>query len=137
MAFQVNGTTIIDFARTFQSSAFPRTVNGFSVLGSGDLKYIRPGAVSNHVIGDYIYCGHSSANYTSGYSSSVFQAGTTHAASGFVRDKHIAFDYSYRTGGDAPVTGISGTWRVASEGMFDTNSNNNAFQQDMMFVRIS
>ncbi len=135
MAFQVNGVTVVDFTRTFASTAFPRTVNGISVLGSGDLKYIRPGAASNHVIGDYIYCGHQSAVYTSGgYPATVFQAGTTHAASGFRRDNTHAFDYKYRQGGDTAVTGISGPWRVASEGMFDTGTN--PFQQDMMFVRI-
>ena len=33
MAFQVNGTAVIDGSRNFQSGAFPKTVNGFSIVG--------------------------------------------------------------------------------------------------------
>lgn len=90
MGFQVNGTTIIDNSRNFATSAFPKTVNGQAIHGSGELKYIRPGVSSNHVVGDYIIAGHTdvehmaAAGYTGSniYTKSSFAAGAILTGSG-------------------------------------------------------
>ena len=88
MAFQVNGTAVIDGSRNFQSGAFPKTVNGFSIVGSGDMKYIRPttyGAVGTYTMQ---YCSTSTGNN--------FNAGATTAGSTLmvliISGRHYSWD---------------------------------------------
>lgn len=90
MGFQINGTTIIDSSRNFATSAFPKTVNGYAIHGSGDLKYVRPGVSSNHVVGDWIIASHSDREHSAAagftgsniYSKSTFAAGAILTGSG-------------------------------------------------------
>ena len=106
MGFQVNGTTIIDSSRNFATSAFPKTVNGQAIHGSGELKYIRPGASSNHVVGDWIIAGHTdvehiaAAGYTGSniYSKSSFAAGAILAGAGICVRHYDGFGYNFGQG---------------------------------------
>lgn len=128
MGFQVNGVTVLDMNRTFANSAFPARVNGNPIYGSGDLKYFRPGVTTNHEVGDYLACSHTSANNS--YNYTVFDAGTTHAASGFVTSNNgyvftggYSQNTTWLTANNVAVSpAISGTWRVCVRGMFDTHA---------------
>tara|TARA_R110002012_G_scaffold126537_1_gene278474 strand:+ start:2807 stop:3265 length:459 start_codon:yes stop_codon:yes gene_type:complete len=142
MVFQVNGTTILDMNQTFATSVFPTTVNGKSVLGTGDMGYVRPGEISFEV-GDYLVASHSGMNSTHTYA--TFDANTTHAGSGLLwydtgeafkggvngtwgsgNDKVATDAYvvnSTQTGHTAMST-IAGTWRVVVRGMWDTSLSN-------------
>lgn len=142
MVFQVNGTTILDMNRTFTNSVFPATVNGQSVLGTGDMKYVRPGSTSFEV-GDYLVASHSGMN--SSHTSSTFDANTTHAGSGLIwytdgfafqggpngtwssSDDKVATDaweVNSAQNGYNSLSLIAGTWRVVVRGMWDTSLSN-------------
>jgi len=120
MSFQVNGTTVIDGSRNFQSSAFPKTVNGLSIVGSGDLKYIRPttyGGIGTFTMG---HCSTSTG-------SNNFNAGATTAGSTLmvlvVSGRHYTFDAQagYATS-DLTANSQSGTWRSLSHEAYDTTA---------------
>ncbi len=135
MVFQVNGTTVLDMNKTFATSVFPATVNGKSVLGTGDMGYARPGSTSFEV-GDYLVASHSSAD--SAHTYATFDANTTHAASGLVwydngetfkggsdgtwgsAQNRLQSD-AYNAGLGSTVS-ISGTWKVVVRGMWDTRT---------------
>lgn len=132
MAFQVNGTAVIDGSRNFQSGAFPKTVNGFSIVGSGDMKYVRPttyGAVGTYTMQ---HCSTSTG-------SNNFNAGATTAGSTLmvliVNGRHLSWDTSYGVG-TAGLTAYaqSGTWRSISHQAFDTTAGNH---MNILWARIS
>lgn len=157
MVFQVNGTTILDMNRTFANSVFPATVNGFSVLGTGDMQFQRAGTQHPLVVGDYIVASHSGFNSTHTYA--TFDANTTHAGSGLIWYSSGETFVGGNTGnvstwsssddraasqaltGNSPITShnyfgltISGTWRVVVRGVWDTSLAN---KQAMFWARIS
>lgn len=110
MGFQVNGTTIIDGSRNFATSAFPKTVNGQAIHGSGELKYIRPGVSSNHVVGDWIIAGHTDVEHRAqtGYSGSNIYSKTSFAAGAILGGAGICvrhYDgYGFNFGQGLPFT---------------------------------
>ena len=124
MGFQINGTTIIDGSRNFSASAFPKVVNGVSLVGSGDAAYKRPGTVSNHVVGDYLLVAHSPGTTRVG--------GDTVAGSGFYYHGGGQCLYEFTTSNTSIV--ISGTWRVCVKGFFDSSQ---ATYQNAFYARIS
>lgn len=139
MGFQVNGTTIIDSSRNFSSSAFGTTVNGNNLVGTGDIKYVRPGVSTLHVVGDYILCGHNNQQsfQNNVLSVNAFDGGTTHAGSGF--------NYSNYTPEQAfarwrPYTALSptlsGTWRCTQAASYTQDYLNWACH-GIFFARIS
>jgi len=108
MGFQVNGSTIIDSSRNFASSAFPKTVNGQSIIGSGEMQYVRP--TTNHVVGDFIISG---VNQNS--INSTFVGGTSHAGSIFSYENDQPFRaYWLYTSTTSHAMTLAGTWRVCS-----------------------
>lgn len=138
MVFQVNGTTVLDMNRNFATSCFPKTVNGISLTGTGDLKYIRPGTVTDHVVGDYLACGHNSM-VDAGYGTSVFAANTTHAGSAMAynstTNKPMSGYYGWSAANTTTVN-VGGTWRVVCRGGHDTTYTP-ARKQTLLFCRIS
>ena len=124
MGFQVNGTTIIDGSRNFSASAFPKVVNGGSLVGSGDAGYKRPGVSSNHVVGDYLLVAHGGGTSR--------QGGDTVAGSGFSYYSKGACMLEYST--NVASISISGTWRVCVKGFFD---NSTATYANAFYARIS
>mgnify|MGYP003135677784 FL=1 len=132
MAFQVNGTTIIDGSRNFASSAFPKTVNGFSIVGSGDMKYIRPTTYGG--VGTY------TMQYSStSTGSNNFNAGTTVAGSTLMvlitSGRHRSWDTSYgHPTSDLTANTQSGTWRSLSHQAYDTQSGRH---MNLFLARIS
>ena len=132
MSFQVNGTTIIDGSRNFASSAFPKTVNGFSIVGSGDMKYIRPTTYGG--VGTYTMQ-HSSTST----GSNNFNAGTTVAGSTLMVLISIGRHRSWDTTRGHPTSDLtansqSGTWRSLSHQAFDTQSGRH---MNLFLARIS
>ena len=125
MGFQVNGTTIIDSSRSFQSSAFPKVVNGASLVGSGDLAFKRAGVSSNHVVGDYILAAQQPATYV---------GGNTVAGSGFYYHSNGFCIYEAYSG--LTSISLSGTWRFCMYGSYDTSSSNPTYQ-NLFYARIS
>ena len=121
MSFQVNGTTVIDGSRNFSSSAFPKTVNGFSIVGSGDMKYFRPTTYGG--IGTY------TVQYPpASTGSNNFNAGTTTAGSNLMvryssAGRYENFD-SVEGHPTSDLTSYSraGTWRSVSWQAYDTTS---------------
>lgn len=138
MVFQVNGTTVLDMNRAFATSCFPKTVNGISLTGTGDLKYIRPGTVTDHVVGDYIACGHNSMA-DAGYGTTVFPSNSTHAGSNLAynsgENKGLSLTYGWHANTSTTVN-CGGTWRVVCRGGHDTTYNP-ARRQTLLFCRIS
>jgi len=134
MAFQVNGTAVIDGSRNFQSSAFPKTVNGFSIVGSGDMKYVRPttyGAVGTFTI----QCCSTSTG------SNNFNSGTTVAGSTLmvlvISGRYYCFDTTTNIGhntSDLQSYAQSGTWRSLSHQAFDTSAGKH---MNILWARIS
>ena len=132
MAFQVNGTAVIDGSRNFQSGAFPKTVNGFSIVGSGDMKYIRPttyGAVGTYTMQ---YCSTSTG-------SNNFNAGATTAGSTLmvliISGRHYSWDTTQgHNTSDLTAYAQSGTWRSISHQAFDTTSGKH---MNILWARIS
>lgn len=122
MAFQANGTTLIDSSRDFKSAAFGKTVNGQNVVGSGDMKYVRPttyGAVGTFTI----QCCSTSTG------SNNLNAGTTVAGSTLmvlvISGRYYCFDTTVNIGhntSDLTAYSQSGTWRSLSHQAFDTSS---------------
>ena len=132
MAFQVNGTAVIDGSRNFQSGAFPKTVNGFSIVGSGDMKYIRPttyGAVGTFTI----QCCSTSTG------SNNFNSGTTVAGSTLmvlvISGRYYSFDTTRgHNTSDLQSYAQSGTWRSLSHQAFDTSAGKH---MNILWARIS
>ena len=138
MGFQVNGTTIIDSSRNFATSAFPKTVNGQAIHGTGDLKYIRPGVSSNHVVGDWIIAGHtdaehmSSAGYTGSniYGKSSFAAGAILAGAGICVRHYDGYGFNFGQGlpfsthysYDAVMTSSTETTSINNSGVTVTHN---------------
>ncbi|BAQ90233.1 hypothetical protein [uncultured Mediterranean phage uvMED] len=120
MPFQANGTTLIDSARAFQAAAFGKTVNGQNVVGTGDMKYIRPTTYGG--VGTFtIQCCSTSTG------SNNLNAGTTAAGSTLmvlvISGRHYSFDTTIgHNTSDLTAYAQSGTWRSISHQAYDTNS---------------
>ena len=109
MTYQVNGTTIIDSSRNFQSSAFSRTINGQNIIGSGDLRWNRPltwGAVGTY--GVFVSTRGSNYDYVSNNTvsgSNLYYTGSSNLG------------YSYpmiRANSNVQSGGVGGTWKHTS-----------------------
>ena len=138
MGFQVNGTTVIDGSRNFSSSAFGKTVNGNNLVGTGDIKYVRPGVSSLHVVGDYILCSHIDMKSLQNNILPVtrFNGGTTHAGSGFHYDNYSETEAFNRYRGYETSFSLSGTWRCTMQGTYTQDYLNYSFH-NIFFARIS
>lgn len=144
MGFQVNGTTVIDGSRNFSASSFGTTVNGSNLVGTDEIKYVRPGVSSLHVVGDYILCAHEDMQSLANNILPVnrFNGGTTHAGSGFKYSARVVTSstkgvrafYRFRT--SVTSFGLSGTWRCTTQGTF-TQDHLNWFLHQVFFARIS
>lgn len=120
MAFQANGTTLIDSSRDFKAAAFGKTVNGQNVVGTGDMKYVRPttyGAVGTYTI----QCCSTSTG------SNNLNAGTTVAGSTLmvlvISGRYYCFDSAQgHNTSELQSYSQSGTWRSLSHQAFSTTS---------------
>ena len=109
MAIQVGGTTVIDDSRNFTNIAGGfKTVNGSSVVGSGDISAgasTTAGAVGTYIIGR-------PANYTN-YVYNNTASGLYGLSVGYSEDR-VAQRYinTWRVSGT--IQSMSGTWRCMS-----------------------
>ena len=147
MSFQVNGVTVLDMNRTFATSAFGKTVNGQNIEGTGELQFQRGGVTADHVVGDYLLCGHTAMSGSNGWPLATFAAGATVAGSGMIykNDNPVGWSMigwggvaSWSATSTALDTNVNvgGTWRVCVVG-------NNAYtvqaakKTPIFFARIS
>lgn len=109
MSYQVNGVTIIDNGRNFQASAFPRTVNGQNIIGSGDLRWVRSLVWGS--VGSYgVFVGPRGSDYD--YSSNATQSGSNLRYTGS-SNQGYSYPMTRATGNNQPG-GVSGTWKHTS-----------------------
>ncbi len=147
MSFQVNGVTVLDMNRTFASSAFGKTVNSQNISGTGDVEFRRGGVTADHVVGDYLLCGHTAMSGSNGWALSTFAAGATVAGSGMIYKNDNPVGWSM--GGWAGVAvwsatstaidtniNVGGTWRVCVVGA-NGYQIQGAVKQSIFFARIS
>ena len=120
MPFQANGTTLIDSSRDFKAAAFGKTVNGHNVVGTGDMKYVRPTSYGG--VGTFtIQCCSTSTG------SNNFNAGATTAGSTLmvlvISGRYYSFDASQgHNTSDLQTYAQSGTWRSLSHQALDTTA---------------
>ena len=109
MSYQVNGTTIIDSNRNFQASAFSRTINGLTLIGSGDLRWNRN--LTWGAVGTYgVFVTTRGSNYD-------VSSNATASGSNLYYNGSSNYGYSYpmvRASGWVQSGGVSGTWRHTS-----------------------
>lgn len=125
MAIKVNGTTVIDDSRNLSNVGGLKTVNGNSLVGSGD---IQAGASTTYgAVGTYVW----------GHRTSRITEGSSYAGSG-IRPAGIG-NYPF-SGADSQETGqatrgsstVSGTWRAMGRQQSATWA-----EGATLFVRIS
>tara|TARA_Y100000033_G_scaffold32591_1_gene31142 strand:- start:18 stop:416 length:399 start_codon:yes stop_codon:yes gene_type:complete len=132
MPFQANGTTLIDSSRDFKAAAFGKTVNGHNVVGTGDMKYVRPTSYGG--VGTFtIQCCSTSTG------SNNFNAGATTAGSTLmvlvISGRYYSFDASQgHNTSDLQTYAQSGTWRSLSHQALDTTAGKH---MNILWARIS
>ena len=129
MAIKVNGTTVIDDSRNFSNIAGGfKTVNGTSVVGSGD---ISAGASTTYAdVGTYVIAGILSTTLRTG--------GFTTAGSNLLTydNGSNAFPVSSVIGSTSQVSaGLSGTWRLMAARLRYSTGSTSAVSG--LWVRIS
>ena len=105
MAIKVNGTTVIDDSRNFTNIAGGfKTVNGTSVVGSGDIS--AGASTSQGAVG----------TYTWGRPADTSNYGPNSTVSGLYSASYLANAAPYRSGSNwynyGNLTALSGTWRT-------------------------
>ena len=132
MPFQANGITLIDSSRDFKAAAFGKTVNGYNVVGTGDMKYVRPTTYGS--VGTFtIQCCSTSTG------SNNLNAGTTVAGSTLmvlvISGRYYSFDSAQgHNTSDLQTYAQSGTWRSLSHQAFDTTAGKH---MNILWARIS
>jgi hypothetical protein len=113
MAIKVNGTTVIDNSRNLQNVGGLKTVNGTSLVGSGN---ISAGASTSYAsVGTYTIAAEQMTE------NETIPGGTTRSGSGFKIHKYDDYDAQYGSFASALgvnisssnlySAGLSGTWR--------------------------
>ena len=129
MAIKVNGTTVIDDSRNLSNVGGLKTVNGTSLVGSGNIS--AGASTSYNAVGTYIF-GHL-------YNTGGAVANTTYPGSGINPAGHDhsnisaanSVDSGYLTRGSQT---LSGTWRAMGQARYLSGSNRSRIT---LFVRIS
>ena len=130
-SLKINGTTVIDSSRNLSNVGGLKTVNGTSIVGSGD---ISAGASTDYgAVGTY--------GFFVTKSTSTFEAGTTASGSSLyrlTRTDGVQFTNARYNTSAVASAGHSGTWRRMarqSGNNFSDNSNDNA--GITLWVRVS
>ena len=135
MAIKVNGTTVIDDSRNFTNIAGGfKTVNGTSVVGSGDISAgasTTYNAVGTYVFGDWYGSGGVTYNTTKA-GSEIRPAGITGTAGNSGAPSDQTYTYLKLWRGTAST--LSGTWRAMGEENYYTPS---SYNRVTLWVRIS
>ena len=126
MAIKVNGTTVIDDSRNFTNinSGF-KTVNGTSVVGSGDIS--AGASTTNGAVGTYALAGNKQ-------NSTITWGGTRSGSNLVLNNGGNGFNNTFNLYADGGST-LSGTWRLMN-GKNLANSYGDDCQMGM-WVRIS
>ena len=134
MAIQVGGTTVIDNSRNLTNVGGLKTINGTSVLGSGNIS--AGASTSTSAVGTYIWGRPQDAtNYAIGYTASGLYAVIPNAGPGGGAVpvwKHGMSGW----GGHVAVASVSGTWRTQT-GAYSPGSGTYSYQSIGLWQRIS
>ena len=107
MAIKVNGTTVIDDSRNLSNVGGLKTVNGTSLVGSGNIS--AGASTTQGDVGTYLACANasgSSVSYGGTVSGSNLKLNNTVSDSPFGQSGFSYYNYSFAS------TSISGTWRL-------------------------
>jgi hypothetical protein len=107
MAIQVGGTTVIDNTPNLVNVGGLKTINGTSILGSGNIS--AGASTTEGAVGTYLACGSASTSnvsYGGTISGSNLKLNNANAISPFGQSSFSYYTYA------AASTAISGTWRL-------------------------
>ena len=130
MAIKVNGTTVIDDSRNLANVGGLKTVNGTSLVGSGN---ISAGASTTYgAVGTYVVAQWQVASANTNYDGGTTVSGSTlrYITSGFSSVRPFVGEVNAAYVSSA---GLSGTWRF----MAPRTKQNNTETVGSFFVRIS
>ena len=114
MAIKVNGTTVIDDSRNLSNVGGLKTVNGTSIVGSGNIS--AGASSSSNAVGTYLFGYEDVGNVTEGTTiagSSLFPAGACGESPQIVANSYSSSS-SWHRGGNS----LSGTWRRMYRGNY-------------------
>ena len=129
MAIKVNGTTVIDDSRNLSNVGGLKTVNGTSLVGSGNIS--AGASTSYEAVGTYVWAEINNNGVTQGstYAGSGMSPAGIVSSAGDNPDDYDTNGITY--GRDIS---ISGTWRAMGRAMWATAYNRHRLT---LFVRIS
>jgi len=129
MAIKVNGTTVIDDSRNLSNVGGLKTVNGTSLVGSGNIS--AGASTSYNAVGTYIYgfMGNNGVTEGSTYAGSgINPAGMAYSST------YSSADTDYPTNITHGSSTLSGTWRAMGRSNYGPGT---ARGRQTLFVRIS